>query len=170
MANIFYPVKGKQTAKVGSFRYEFTSKKSWNDANFIQSLYLSTEKPIFAQYSMECISNTFRQGRRNKVIVVMDFDSTGNGNASEITEIIDKNIKTPGRFIYYDVDKRMTGFTSFEGLIDKLLICLVLCLFSVGGSYSSLWLKLLWSSAFWFVCAQSSNVCLSDESIVISVC
>ena len=44
------------------------------------------------------------------------------------------------------------------------------CLFLRGrcvscGVYSSLWLKLLWPSAFWYAGAASSNVCLSDESV-----
>ena len=44
------------------------------------------------------------------MIVVMIFDSTGNGNMSEISEIVDKKIKTPGKFINYDVDRRMASF------------------------------------------------------------
>ncbi|CAB3979063.1 basement membrane-specific heparan sulfate proteoglycan core, partial, partial [Paramuricea clavata] len=53
---------------------------------------------------------SFRRGRWSAVIVVMILDSTGNGNMSEISEIIDKKIKTPGKFINYDVDRRMASF------------------------------------------------------------
>ena len=35
----------------------------------------------------------------------------------------------------------------------------------VCGMYSSLWLKLLCPSAFWYVCTVSSNTCLSDDSV-----
>lgn len=45
----------------------------------------------------------------------MDFDSTGNGNASEFKEVIDKKIKIPGRFINYDVDRKMAIFESYGG-------------------------------------------------------
>ncbi|XP_028393916.1 basement membrane-specific heparan sulfate proteoglycan core protein-like isoform X2 [Dendronephthya gigantea] len=53
---------------------------------------------------------SFRRGRWSAVVVVMTFDSTGNGNMSEITEIVEKKIKDPGRFINYDVDRRMASF------------------------------------------------------------
>lgn len=49
----------------------------------------------------------------------MTFDSTGNGNMSEIGEIVEKKIKDPGRFINYDVDRRMASFRP-QGGIHKL--------------------------------------------------
>ena len=45
----------------------------------------------------------------------MNFDSTGNGNVSEINEVINKKIKIPGKFINYDVERRMVRFMSYGG-------------------------------------------------------
>jgi hypothetical protein len=56
-----------------------------------------------------------RRGRWSAVIVVMMFDSTGNGNTSEISEVVNKKIKTPAKFINYDVDRRMASFRSQGG-------------------------------------------------------
>ena len=55
------------------------------------------------------------------MIVVMIFDSTGNGNMSEISEIVDKKIKTPGKFINYDVDRRMASFRPQGGKLLSIL-------------------------------------------------
>ena len=55
------------------------------------------------------------------MIVVMIFDSTGNGNMSEISEIVDKKIKTPGKFINYDVDRRMASFRPQGGKFLSIL-------------------------------------------------
>ena len=51
------------------------------------------------------------------MIVVMILDSTGNGNTSEISEIINKKIKIPGKFINYDVDRRMASFRPEGGKV-----------------------------------------------------
>ena len=62
-----------------------------------------------------------RRGRWSAVIAVMIFDSTGNGNVSEMGEIIDRKIKTPGRFINYDVDRRMASFRPQGGKTSELV-------------------------------------------------
>lgn len=53
---------------------------------------------------------SFRHDRRNKLLVVMDLDSTGNENVREISEIIEKKIKIPGKFAHYGVNKRLVIF------------------------------------------------------------
>lgn len=54
------------------------------------------------------------------MIVVMLFDSAGNGNMSEISEIVRKNVKDPGKFIDYQVDRRMASFRPQGGIILTL--------------------------------------------------
>ena len=57
------------------------------------------------------------------MIVVMMFDSTGNGNTTEISEVVNKKIKTPAKFINYDVDRRMASFRSQGGNTAALSLC-----------------------------------------------
>ena len=74
-----------------------------------------------------CIANPgdyiffFRRGRWSAVIVVMLFDSTGNGNMSEISEIVEKKIKDPGKFIDYQVDRSMASFRPQGGINNFIL-------------------------------------------------
>ena len=53
-----------------------------------------------------------------------------------------------------------------RGLNQMMLRCLFLrCLCVSCRMYSSLWLKLLGPSAFWYACTASSNTCLSDDNV-----
>lgn len=54
------------------------------------------------------------------MIVVMLFDSTGNGNMSEISEIVRKKVNDPGEFIDYQVDREMTSFRPQGGIVSTL--------------------------------------------------
>ncbi|XP_046850939.1 basement membrane-specific heparan sulfate proteoglycan core protein-like [Xenia sp. Carnegie-2017] len=53
---------------------------------------------------------SFRRGRWSKVILLMLLHSTGNGDINEISDTVKKNVQIPGRFITYDVDRKMASF------------------------------------------------------------
>lgn len=52
--------------------------------------------------------------------MVMTFDSTGNGNMSEVSDLVEKKIRTPGKFINYDVDRKMASFRPQGGKILRI--------------------------------------------------
>ena len=63
--------------------------------------------------------------------MLMLLHSTGNGDINEISDTVKKNVQIPGRFITYDVDRKMASFRPNGGCISIMETAYFIITFSV---------------------------------------